>query len=126
MDSSPMSGTPAVAFAIPAPLMYTASKPARSTWRAIAAFGTPGSITQPCAINCRNRAALLLLVIPNEPLSCRAKSRHLQSFLRHFQLLHQFVNVVGLIQLPRQGDNPFCPLLANCGLHERKELLFHL
>jgi hypothetical protein len=46
-----MSGTPAVAFAIPAPLMYTASKPARSTCRAIAAFGTPGNITGFRAIN---------------------------------------------------------------------------
>jgi hypothetical protein len=58
-----MSGTPAVAFAIPAPLTYTASNPVHSTCRAIAAFGTPGNNTAPLAINSRNRAALLFFVM---------------------------------------------------------------
>jgi hypothetical protein len=62
-DSNPMSGTPAVAFAIPAPLTYTASKPARATCRAIAALGTPGNISAPFAINSRNLLLLLMLVL---------------------------------------------------------------
>ena len=61
IDSNPLSRRPAVAFAIPAPLMYTASKPARSTCRAIAAFGTPGSITGPVAISSRSLLLLLML-----------------------------------------------------------------
>src|SRR5687767_14260332 len=50
-----MSGTPAVALASPAPLMYTAGNPARSTRRAVAALKAPGIATQPFRIERRSR-----------------------------------------------------------------------
>src|SRR5205823_13413742 len=97
-----MSGKPAVAFAIPAPLIYTASNPVRSASRAIAAFGTPGSSTAPFAISSRS---LLLLLIPF--LSCRASLCHSERsrglsvfFFTHFHLLHQCIIVFFRTDLP--------------------------
>src|SRR5437773_4286741 len=90
IDSNPMSGTPAVEFAIPAPLMYTASKPARSTCRAIAAFGTPGSITGPRAISSRSLLLVLVLVI---------------DLLLHHADLHQLIHIFALVEVPDSLDN---------------------
>src|SRR5437867_1456939 len=53
-----MSGTPAVALANPAPLMYTAGKPQRSTRRAVAALNAPGIAMHARAIARRNRVDL--------------------------------------------------------------------
>src|SRR5688500_4655418 len=58
-----MSGTPAVALASPAPLMYTAENPQRSIKRAMAALNAPGITTQPLAIARRNRVVFLTLFI---------------------------------------------------------------
>src|SRR6266516_3869588 len=84
-----MSGTPAVELASPAPLIYTASKPARSTWRAMAAFGTPGIIIVPLAINSRSLPDLVRCIRsllfrtfaprsapPSPPSICRHSSLH--------------------------------------------------
>src|SRR6266705_6168237 len=103
-----MSGTPAVALAIPAQLIYTASNPARSTCRAIAAFGTPGIITAPFAINSRSRAPLLFVsfVMLSQLLSFRAKSRNLSLpfWLRHLKRFHQFIHVLRLVQFRHKID----------------------
>src|SRR5439155_15984494 len=93
MDSSPMSGTPAVAFAIPAPLTYTASKPARSTCRAIAAFATPGSMIAPLATNSRSLLLVLILVI---------------DLLLHHARPHQLIHVFRPIKFPHNVDNLPC------------------
>src|SRR5437773_1519584 len=90
-----MSGTPAVAFAIPAPLMYSASKPARSTCRAIAAFGTPGSATQPLVINSRNLPGLV----------CSIRLFLLLLWLGHFHRPHQFADIFRIVQFPHKIDN---------------------
>src|SRR6266436_575084 len=127
--SRPMSGTPAVAFAIPAPLTYTASNPARSTCRAIAALGTPGIITAAFAINSRNRAALLFVVMSSDLLSFRAKSRNLLLFpsvLWHFRRLHQLIRVFRLIELPHNINDLPCAIAAEHRVNQNIKLLFHL
>src|SRR5436309_5827574 len=111
--SNPMSGTPAVAFAIPAPLMYTASKPARSTCRAIAAFGTPGNRMQLCAINSRSLLLLLMLVLVIDSLLHHARPQ-------------QFIDALRLIQFPDNLDDLLASFLAKDGLNERVKLSFHL
>jgi hypothetical protein len=65
--SNPISGNPAVQFASPAPLIYTASKPAHSACRAIDALGTPGIATQSFAINWRNLFALVISINRRRP-----------------------------------------------------------
>src|SRR6266496_2358643 len=115
--SRPISGTPAVAFAIPAPLTYTASNRRRSTCRAIAAFGTPGSMIAAFAISSRNRAAFVCLVMSSEPLSFRAASLCL--LLQHLERLHQLIHASGFIQFPNKLDNLFRPALPNDALDER-------
>jgi hypothetical protein len=54
-----MSGTPAVAFASPAPLMYTPENPQRSINRAADALNAPGITTQPRVIARRKSVVLL-------------------------------------------------------------------
>src|SRR6266576_397790 len=115
-----MSGTPAVELASPAPLIYTASKPARSTWRAMAAFGTPGIITVPLAINSRSLPglvrcirSLLLLLLPL-PLGW------------HLHRPHQFADILCFIEFPHKIDNPMRSLFPKCRRYEREELSFNL
>src|SRR5205085_12059794 len=123
--SRPTSGTPAVAFAIPAPLTYTASNPTRSTCRAMAAFGTPGSMTAPFAMSARSCAAFVCFVMSSEPLSFRAKLRNLSLFLiRHLQRLHQLIDVFGFIQFRNKLDNLFRSAFPNDALDKSEELSF--
>src|SRR5438876_865988 len=105
-----MSGTPAVAFAIPAPLMYTASNPARSTCRAIAAFGTPGNITAPCAIKSRS-LLLLLILLPVLVID----------LLLHQARAHQFIDARRFIQFPHNIGNFLRASLSKLPVHQRKK-----
>ncbi len=129
-------GTPAVAFAIPAPLMYTASNPARSTCRAIAAFGTPGIVTAPCRDKfTQSRGSCFALVMSSE--RSRHSGRRLTSIelgrsrnrLSIIRLCHHVAPAsahprFSLHPASRQDRQSSSRVFAQCRLHKRKEFLF--